>query len=188
MKSGAQTVVYTIGHGRRSLDQLIGLLEEHGIRRLVDIRRMPRSATNPQFNSDVLVDALAARGIAYQGLALLGGYRKPRADSPNTGWHNRSFQGYADYMLTEDFQQGIDRLIEAAAKEPVAILCAETVPWRCHRSLVADALVARKISVVHIIDHRHADRHILRDWARVQGKQVTYPANALTKADDPPSQ
>src|SRR6516162_8210772 len=100
MDSRAQAMVYTVGHGRRSLEQLIGLLEEHSVRRLFDIRRMPRSATNPQFNSDAMVDALAARGIAYEHLAALGGFRKPRADSPNTGWHNKSFQGYADYMLT----------------------------------------------------------------------------------------
>jgi uncharacterized protein (DUF488 family) len=175
-------MVYTIGHGRRSLDQLIGLLEEHGVRRLFDVRRMPRSATNPQFNSDTLVDALAARGIGYEHLAALGGFRRPRSDSPNTGWHNRSFQGYADYMLTEDFQGGLDYLANAAAKDPVAILCAETVPWRCHRSLVADALVARNVAVVHIIDHRHADPHVLRDWARVQGNLLTYPANPTTEA------
>jgi uncharacterized protein (DUF488 family) len=181
MESCAQSVVYTIGHGRRSLDQWIGLLEEHSVRRLFDIRRMPRSATNPQFNSDVLVDALAAWGIAYEHVAALGGFRRPRADSPNRGWHNKSFQGYADYMLTEDFQCGIDRLIEAAAKEPAAIMCAEIVPWRCHRWLVADALVVRNLSVVHIIDHRHADRHNLRDWARIQGNQLTYPANATSE-------
>jgi len=180
----AQTVVYTVGHGRRSLDQLIGLLEEHGIRRLFDIRRMPRSAANPQFNFDVLVKVLAARDIGYEHLTALGGFRKPRPDSPNTGWHNKSFQGYADYMLTEDFQRGIAYLAKAAAKKPVAILCAETVPWRCHRSLVADALVARKVAVVHIIDHRHADRHVLRDWARVQGKQLIYPANGVSEVQD----
>jgi uncharacterized protein (DUF488 family) len=183
MKPQTRGMVYTIGHGRRSLDQLISLLEEHGIRRLVDIRRMPRSAANPQFNSDALVNALAARGIGYGHLAALGGFRKPRANSPNTGWHNKSFQGYADYMLTESFQQGIEHLVTAAAKEAVAILCAETVPWRCHRSLVADALVARNVPVLHIIDHRHADRHVLRDWARLEGKQLTYPANAVTETD-----
>jgi uncharacterized protein (DUF488 family) len=127
---------------------------------------------------------LGARGIGYEHVAALGGFRRPRSDSPNTGWHNRSFQGYADYMLGEDFQRGLDYLTKAAAKEPVAILCAETVPWRCHRSLVADALVARKVAVVHIVDDRHADRHVLRDWARVQGNQLTYPANATTEAAD----
>ena len=181
MQSRAQTVVYTIGHGRRSVDQLISLLEPYSVRRLFETRRMPRSATNPQFNSDSLTAALAARGIAYEHLAARGGFRKPRADSPDTGCRNKSFQGYADYMSTEDFQRGIGWLIEAAAKEPVAIMCAETVPWRCHRWLVADALVARQVSVVHIIDHRHADRHDLRDWARLEGNQLTYPAKATAE-------
>jgi uncharacterized protein (DUF488 family) len=175
MDPQAPGLVHTIGHGRRSLDHLISLLEEHHIRRLFDIRRMPRSAANPQFNSDVLVEALAARGVGYEHLAALGGFRKRRADSPNTGWHNKSFQGYADYMLTESFQHGIDHLLLAAAKGPVVIMCAETVPWRCHRSLVADALVVRGVPVIHIVDQRHVDHHVLRDWARVDGKQLTYP-------------
>src|SRR5262249_2882668 len=156
-------------HGRRSLEQLVGLLLEHGIRKLFDVRRIPRSATNPQFNSDVLGNALAERGIGYEHLAALGGFRKPRADSPNTAWRNRSFQGYADYMLTEDFQQAIANLVEAAVKEPVVILCAETVPWRCHRSLIADALVARHVTVLHIIDHHRPNRHVLRNGVRILG-------------------
>jgi uncharacterized protein (DUF488 family) len=167
--------LWTVGHGTRGLEELVALLQGHGVTTLADVRTVPRSRRNPQFNRDTLPDALAAHGIRYIHLPELGGLRRPRLDSINGAWRNASFRGYADYMQTSGFADGIETLMQRAAERPTAIMCAEAVPWRCHRSLVADALVARAVEVAHIMTPTRADRHSLREWARVQGMRVFYP-------------
>ncbi len=167
--------VYTVGHSNRSLDQLVAMLGSFGVKTLADIRTVPRSRHNPQFNTDGLGAALAPHGIAYLHLPGLGGLRKPRPDSPNAGWRNQSFRGYADYMQTEAFGQALDGLLAVAARAPTAVMCAEAVPWRCHRSLVADALLARGVPVAHILAADRANPHKLTSFARLDGARVTYP-------------
>ena len=167
--------VMTIGHSTRSTEEFIGMLQAAGITHLVDIRTIPRSRHNPQFNSDALPESLRQAGIAYTHLRSLGGLRHARPDSPNTGWRNASFRGYADYMQTPEFEAALRSLIDLAEKEPVAIMCAEAVPWRCHRSLVADALSIRGIPVEHILSDTRRDPHTLTSFALVQGPLVTYP-------------
>jgi uncharacterized protein (DUF488 family) len=167
--------IFTIGHSTRTLDQLLALLKAHGIERLADVRTIPRSRRNPQFNADALPGPLAAAGVLYVPMPELGGLRHPRKDSPNTAWRNESFRGYADYMLTPQFEAALARLTELARTARVAIMCAEAVPWRCHRSLIADALTARGIPVEHIGSERAANPHRLTPFAKVEGKQVTYP-------------
>jgi uncharacterized protein (DUF488 family) len=168
--------VYTIGHSTRPREVFIHILRHYDIATLVDIRVMPRSRHNPQFNREELERALPASGIRYVPLGHLGGLRHGlgRA-SPNLGWRNASFRAYADYMVTDPFRQGIAELLALAHDGPVALMCAEAVPWRCHRSLVADALVARGVVPEHIYDARRADAHRLTPFARVVGDQVTYP-------------
>lgn len=172
----AGPTVWTIGHGTRSLEELVAALAAHGIEQLADVRTVPRSRHNPQFNRETLPDSLAAAGIAYVHLAGLGGLRRPRRDSPNSAWRNASFRGYADYMLTEEFARALDGLLELAGRHPLAVMCAERVPWRCHRSMIADALTARGVRVVHILDPERSEPHKLTPWARVEeGGRVTYP-------------
>jgi len=169
-------VIYTIGHSTRPQGEFIALLRHYGIVTLVDIRVMPRSRHNPQFNREELEQALPACGIRYVHLAQLGGLRHGLgADSPNTGWRNASFRAYADYMATDSFRQGIAALLVLAHDGPAALMCAEAVPWRCHRSLVADALLARGVVVRDIYDARRASPHHLPSFAHVAGDQVTYP-------------
>ena len=167
--------LWTIGHGTRTADALIELLRTHGIRRLVDVRTIPRSRHNPQFNREALPETLRAANIDYVHLPGLGGLRRPRPDSVNTGWTNAGFRGYADYMETESFGHALEELLDLARGEATAIMCAETLPWRCHRSLIADALMARSIDVRHILSATSADAHVLTPWARVDGVRVTYP-------------
>ena len=168
--------VYTIGHSTRSFDELVALLESFEVSTLVDIRTIPRSRHNPQFNADALGPALRASGIDYVQLPRLGGLRRARKDSVNVGWRNSSFRGFADYMLTEEFDKGLEDLRCRVDTGPVALMCAEAVPWRCHRSLVADALVARGAEVQHITGPRHASAHKMTPFARVDGTRLTYPA------------
>jgi uncharacterized protein (DUF488 family) len=170
--------ILTIGHSNRSLDDFIALLEAHGVECLVDVRSIPWSRHNPQFNRDTLPASLAAHGIDYHHLAALGGRRQARPDSPNTGWENPSFRGYADYMQTSAFQAGLDELLSLAKPKRVAIMCAEAVPWRCHRSLIGDALLARGMAVEDILSATGRKPHRLTPWARVDGNQVTYPPHA----------
>jgi uncharacterized protein (DUF488 family) len=167
--------VFTIGHSTRPIDELIGLLQGHGVRRLVDVRTVPRSGHNPQFNLEELSRALHGRRLHYRHMPALGGLRRPRRDSVNTAWRNESFRGYADYMQTPEFQQALNQLIELAREEPTAIMCAEAVPWRCHRSLIADALLVQGIRVLEITSVTRATPLTLHDWARVEGQNVTYP-------------
>ena len=169
------TVVLTIGHSTRTLEELVELLRGHGAVHLVDIRTVPRSRHNPQFNRDRLALELPAAGLAYTHMPALGGLRHARRDSPNGGWRNASFRGFADYMLTPEFDAGLVELMATAAKGRTAIMCAEAVPWRCHRSLVADALTVRGVQVEHIMNAARVDRHALTPFAVVRGTQVTYP-------------
>lgn len=171
--------IHTIGHSTHTLDEFIAMLEAHSISRLIDIRTVPRSARNPQFNRESLPQSLAKAGIHYAHLAALGGLRKPRPDSVNTAWRNESFRGYADYMQTPEFAAALNRLVEAARNERVCIMCAEALPWRCHRSLVSDALLARGIPAFHIMSAKTAQPHVLTPFARVRGERVTYPAESL---------
>ena len=177
-----QPAVFTIGHSTRTLEELIAILHRYQIARLADVRTVPRSARNPQFNHDTLPAALAAAGIAYEHFPELGGFRRPRPDSPNDGWRNDSFRGFADYMLTDEFRAGLAKLLAAARLARTAVMCAEAVPWRCHRSLIADALTAQGVPVEDIFDAGHSRRHPLTPFARVRGGEVTYPDPALPDA------
>ncbi len=167
--------VTTIGHSTRSLDELVTLLERFGVAVLVDIRTIPRSRHNPQFNADVLPRELAARGLRYVHLPALGGLRHARRDSPNTAFRNASFRGYADHMQTAAFEEGLAELRALAEQGTVALMCAEAVPWRCHRSLVADVLVARGAEVEHVLSKGRSSRHRLTPFARVENAHVSYP-------------
>jgi uncharacterized protein (DUF488 family) len=168
--------VLTIGHSTRSLDELLELLRAHAVQRLVDVRAFPRSRRHPQFNIDTLPGALEAAGIAYAHLPALGGRRTARPDSANTAWRDPGFRGYADYMETAAFEDGLARLLEAASGQRVAIMCAEAQPWRCHRSLIADALVARSVPVEHIMDAGSRRPHAPPPFARIASGRVRYPA------------
>lgn len=168
--------VATIGHSTREIGDLVGLLRVHGVTRLVDVRTIPRSRRHPQFDRDAMPGPLAAAGIGYAHLAGLGGLRRPRADSVNTAWRNAGFRGYADYMQTEAFERHLLALLELADHDRVAIMCAEAVPWRCHRSLVSDALVARGVAVAHITSGGPAAPHAPTAFACIDGTRVTYPA------------
>lgn len=168
-------VIYTIGHSTRSIEEFIELLLANSIKQLVDIRTIPRSRHNPQFEQTALEKSLPASGIKYIYLKDLGGLRPKVKDSVNMGWHNESFRNYADYMQTSEFENGIEELIEIASKGPTAIMCAEAVPWRCHRSLVGDALLARNVEVKDIISDKSINDHKMTDFAKVNGKNITYP-------------
>ena len=168
--------IFTIGHSTHPLGQFIDLLRVHEVTLVADVRTVPRSRHNPQFNRDTLPEALAAAGIGYRHLPGLGGLRRTRPDSRNTGWRNSSFRGFADYMQTAEFPAGLDELLSLAQQWRVAIMCAEAVPWRCHRSLIADALFARGISVEHIVSAGHTQAHRPTPFARIEGLCVTYPA------------
>jgi uncharacterized protein (DUF488 family) len=167
--------IWTIGHSTRSAEQFIGLLEEFQIKLLVDVRLLPGSRRYPQFDQETLRQWLAEQGIGYEHFRELGGRRKPRPDSTNTAWHNEAFRGYADYMETPAFQNGVDRLIELADKTgPTAIMCAEAVWWRCHRGLIADFLKVRGIEIIHIVGAGRTEAHPFTSPARVVDGKLTY--------------
>ncbi len=153
----------------------MALLQSNGIRRLIDIRTIPKSRRNPQFSTENLAASLRAAGIEYAHLKALGGLRHPLRDSINLAWRNASFRGYADYMQTPEFEAALEQAIDLARQAPTALMCAEAVPWRCHRSLVADALTARDIEVREIISSAPPEEHALTPFARVSGTRVTYP-------------
>jgi uncharacterized protein (DUF488 family) len=170
-------VVYTIGHSTRDFPEFLRLLESQGIRRVVDVRRYPASRRHPQYARAALEQALGAAGVAYTHEVDLGGRRQPRPDSPNSGWRSLSFRGYADYMDTDAFQAALARLIALTGEARTAVMCAEAVPWRCHRQLIADALVARGHEVWHILSVDRADAHRLTPFARIESDgRVRYPA------------
>jgi len=170
------TTVLTIGHSTRPLDALITLLREHAVERLVDVRAFPRSRRHPQFNIETLPAALAAAGIDYTHLPALGGRRPVRADSANTAWREPGFRGYADYMETDAFARGLAALLDLAGRQRIAVMCAEAQPWRCHRQLIADALVARGVAVEHIMGPGKRRRHEPPPFARIEQGRVRYPA------------
>jgi uncharacterized protein (DUF488 family) len=174
MNTPPQTV-FTIGHSNHPIETFLAMLAAHQIALLVDVRTVPRSRHNPQFNRDTLPDTLQPAGIRYRHLPGLGGLRHPRPDSVNAGWHNESFRGYADYMQTPAFEQNLTQLIQLAQDERTAIMCAEAVPWRCHRSLIADALLVRGIPVEDIMSATKAQPHKLTSFAVVDGTRITYP-------------
>jgi uncharacterized protein (DUF488 family) len=168
--------IFTIGHSTHAWEEFLAILRAHEIERLVDVRKVPRSGHNPQFNRETLATSLRSARISYVHMPKLGGLRHARKDSPNMGWRNASFRGFADYMQTPDFAAALERLIALAELKRTAIMCAEAVPWRCHRSLIADALLVRGISVADIITAKPAQPHKLTPFAQVQGKTVTYPS------------
>ncbi len=176
MKSKPERHVLTIGHSTLALDAFLDLLKGNAVTLLADVRTIPRSRHNPQFNQDMLPAGLRDVGIVYSHRAGLGGLRKTRPDSPNGGWRNASFRGFADYMQTTEFDAEIKALIEILGTEQIALMCAEAVPWRCHRSLIADALVVRRISVEHIFPNGMRRPQSRTPFAKVAGTRITYPA------------
>jgi uncharacterized protein (DUF488 family) len=175
--------IFTIGHSTHPIGEFIELLQSHGVEQILDIRTIPKSRHNPQFNTDALAATLRAARIRYAHLKSLGGLRHARSDSANLGWRNASFRGFADYMQTPEFAAALDRAIALATKHPTALMCAEAVPWRCHRSLVADALLVRRIRVLEIISAAAPKEHALTSFARVRGTHITYPADQASLLD-----
>lgn len=178
-----QITIFTLGHSTHSLETFIEILKHYHITQLVDVRTIPQSRHNPQFNKDNLAHELEKENITYIHLKELGGLRPAKPNSVNTAWHNASFRGFADYMQTTTFEHGIQQLIDAAQSNVVCIMCAEAVPWRCHRSLIADALVIRGIMVKEIFSVSSVKPHILTPWAHIEGTSLTYPASKLQKTD-----
>lgn len=170
--------IFTIGHSTRTLEEFIEILKEHEITLVIDVRTIPYSKYNPQFNQDTLKEALLKSSIKYYHLKKLGGLRKPKKDSINLGWKNLSFRGFADYMQSEEFYSGLNELIKLSKSEKVrvVIMCAEFLPWRCHRSLISDYLVTIKnILVIHIINKSNTQKHELTSFAKVKRDEVMYP-------------
>ena len=203
-QAGAGLSIFTVGHSTHAIEKFVEMLRAHAVQRLVDVRTIPKSRHNPQFNKDALRKSLRNRRISYRHMKVLGGLRhtrpldhargrperfglahrpelveglvEGRPDSPNTGWRNASFRGFADHMQTPEFSAAVDALIKLATEKPTAIMCAEAVPWRCHRSLIADALTVRGIGVRHIYSPTSAKPHALTPMAKVSGCSITYPA------------
>jgi uncharacterized protein (DUF488 family) len=168
-------VVLTVGHSTRTIDEFIHLLPAHGVTCVADVRSIPRSRYNPQFNAEKLPGSLKKAGIGYVHLAGLGGLRHTTRASVNKGWRNSSFRGFADYMQTPEFETALAELLQLATRKHVALMCAEAVPWRCHRSLIADALLVRGIRVEHIMSATKCQVHSLTSFAKVHGTRLTYP-------------
>ena len=168
-------IILTIGHSTRTLDEFIALLKAHAVTLVVDVRTIPRSRHNPQFNENSLPDSLRKASIGYVHMAGLGGRRHAKHNSVNTGWRNASFRGYADYMQTPEFEKQIKELIQLAKQHRIALMCAEAVPWRCHRSLIGDALTVRGIRTEGIMSISRRQLHALRAFAKIRGTKITYP-------------
>lgn len=179
------TTVYTVGHSTHSLEDFVRLLAAHSIALVADVRTIAKSRHNPQFGEDQLVTTLPAAGIGYRRFERLGGLRKTSAVSINGAWRNTSFRGYADYMQTDEFSEAIEELLDVASERTVAIMCAEAVPWRCHRSLVGDALLVRGVEVLDIMSPTSAKPEKLTPFARVDGTAVTYPPEPEGVAEPP---
>ena len=171
--------VLTVAHSTRSIEEFIDLLVAHGVTQLVDVRTVPRSRHNPQFNAETLPGRLAAANIGYAHAAGLGGFRRTTPDSQNAGWRNPSFRGFADYMQTADFGENLVSLTELARHDRVALMCAEAVPWRCHRSLIADALVVHGVATCEIVGPKRLQAHKLTSFARVSGHDISYPPELI---------
>lgn len=177
-------IILTIGHSTHSLEVFIRLLQAHGVTLVADVRSLPRSRRHPQFNRETLPEQLKLAGIGYVHLPGLGGLRRARPDSPNRGWRTPGFRGYANYMQTPKFADNLETLIRMAGEERLALMCAEAVPWRCHRSLIADALTLRGILVEHILGLRGRQPHRLTSFARVQGQKLTYPEKEVQDKEE----
>jgi len=175
MVSGSE--IYTVGHSTLTIEEFTRILKANGVRLVVDVRTVPRSRANPEFDKQSLPTSLEAVGVEYTHFPCLGGLRKPRKDSPNDAWINSSFRGYADYMLTEEFEECLNRLLNLIATRSggVTPMCAEAVPWRCHRSLIADALYVRGVNATHLVGKNGRRVHTLTKFAVVRGKTITYP-------------
>jgi len=186
-KEKPSSLVMTIGHSTRTLEEFIRLLQAHGATCVVDVRMVPRSQHNPQFNKASLPRSLKKAGLGYVHAPGLGGLRHTKRDSPNVGWRNASFRGYADYMQTPEFEKALDKLIELAKQDRIALMCAEAVPWRCHRSLIADALLVRGIRTEDIMSLTRRQIHSLTPFAKVRGTAITYPAEVSETAQKNPS-
>lgn len=167
--------IFTVGHSTRAIQDFLALLQAHKVRLLADVRTIPRSRHNPQFNQDGLRAALRGVRISYRHMKGLGGLRRAVKDSPNMAWRNASFRGYADYMQTPEFAGNLEKLVALARRRPTAVMCAEAVPWRCHRSLIGDALLVRGWQVEELSSLTGTRPHALTPWARVRGVRVTYP-------------
>lgn len=177
-------LVFTIGHSTHPLDEFIGMLENNGVERVLDVRTVPRSRRNPQFDKSVLPESLGEAGVGYTHVPRLGGLRHTNRDSINKGWRNESFRGYADYMQTPEFEAGLQQVLGLAESERCALMCAEAVPWRCHRSLIADALLIRGVRVEHIIHSSERKLHVMTSWARTDGLKIFYPAQGDREDSD----
>ena len=167
--------LWTIGHSTKPIDEFLTLLKAHGIQQLIDVRTIPRSRHNPQYNNETLSESLQHEGLSYKHMPQLGGLRKPKKDAINTGWRNESFRGYADYMQMNEFQRALEELMAYGTSRTTAMMCAEAVPWRCHRSLIADSLVTRDWEVRHIMSETKADRHRLASFAIANNTCLLYP-------------
>jgi uncharacterized protein (DUF488 family) len=167
--------VFTVGHSTHPLEEFVGIVRAHGVDRIVDVRTVPKSRHNPQFGEEELRRSLPPHGIDYSRIESLGGLRHPRKDSPNGAWRNPSFRGYADHMQTPEFTAGLEQLVALAAESTVAVMCAEAVPWRCHRSLIGDALIVRGVAVDDILSATNVRAHTLTPFAVVTGARITYP-------------
>jgi uncharacterized protein (DUF488 family) len=178
MSSETETTIFTIGHSTRTLAEAVEILKAYSVALLVDVRTVPRSRHNPQFNKETLPDALKAEGIKYVHMPELGGFRRPSPDSPNIAWKNKSFRGYADYMQTREFADNLLKLIALARENCAVVMCAEAMPWRCHRSLIADALTVRRVKVEHILNANSHLKHELSPSAHMEGTKITYPLYA----------
>ena len=187
MKKEPLLRVMTMGHSTHTLEEFIRLLQAHGAACVVDVRTVPRSRHNPQFDKTCLPQSLKTAGLGYVHMPGLGGLRHAKGDSVNAGWQNASFRGYADYMQTPEFAQSLEELIQRAKQEPIVLMCAEAVPWRCHRSLIADALLVRGICAEHIMSATRRQVHALTPFAKVRGAAITYPAEASETAQAKPS-
>ena len=186
-KEEPSPLVMTIGHSTRTLAEFIRLLQANGATCVVDVRTVPRSRHNPQFNKASLPRSLKKSGLGYVHMPGLGGLRHAKRDSPNVGWRNASFRGYADYMQTPDFAQSLEELIRLANQDRIVLMCAEAVPWRCHRSLIADALLVRGIRTEDIMSPTRRQVHTLTPFAKVRGTTITYPAEASGSTPKQPS-
>ena len=175
MVNDSMVAVFTVGHSTRTIREFIAMLKAYNVTLIVDVRSVPRSRHNPQFNKETLPGTLKLEGISYVHMPEIGGLRRPKPDSVNTAWRNKSFRGYADFMETKQFKEQLLNLMALARENCVAIMCAEALPWRCHRSLIADALVVRNVNVGHIISEENIIRHELTEWAHVEGTSITYP-------------
>ncbi len=175
MGQTSELIIYTIGHSIRTITEFTELLKTYGITLVIDVRTVPRSRHNPQFNKETLPSSLKTHAVKYIHIPDIGGLRRPKHDSINLAWRNSSFRGYADYMQTKEFNDNLLKITALARENCLALMCAEALPWRCHRSLISDALVIRNVKVQHIISSNSCINHALNEMAHVEGNQITYP-------------